>query len=176
MATANDEIILITRADDFGYSHSGNLGMLDSMRFGIIKSSAILTIAPWFEEAAQMARDYPDLCYGVHMGIIGEWRGYRWRPVLPYSEIPTLVDEDGFLWRSPAEFWANNPDMNELDKEFRAQINLALKKGVKIDYLDTHYIMPYNPRFRPVVERIALTISFKKWFSYIFAASLRLAS
>ena len=155
MANANEEIILITRADDFGYSHSGNLGILDSLRFGIIKSAAILTIAPWFEEAAQMARDHPEFCFGVHMGIIGEWRGYRWRPVLPYSEIRTLVDEDGFLWRSPAEFCAHNPDLNELEKEFRAQVVLALKKGVKVDYLDTHYIMPYEPRFRPIVERIA---------------------
>ncbi len=154
MTTANEEIILITRADDFGYSHSGNVGMLDSLRFGIIRSAAILTIAPWFEEAAQMAREHPELCFGVHMGIIGEWRGYRWRPVLPYSEIRTLVDEDGFLWRSPAEFWAHNPDLGELEREFRAQVALAIKKGVKVDYLDTHYIMPYNPKFRPIVERI----------------------
>jgi len=114
----------------------------------------MLAIAPWFEEAAQLARDNPDLCFGVHMGIIGEWRGYRWRPVLPYSEIRTLVDEDGFLWRSPAEFWAHNPSMDELEREFTAQVNLVRKKGVQIDYLDTHYIMPSDHRFRPVIERI----------------------
>lgn len=151
---SNDEIILITRADDMGYTHTGNLGILDCMRLGIIRSAAILAIAPWFDEAAQMARDNPDLCFGVHLGIIGEWRGYRWRPVLPYSEIRTLVDEDGFLWRSPAELWANNPDMGELEKEFSAQIDLTRKRGVQVDYLDTHYIMPYEPRFRPVIERI----------------------
>jgi predicted glycoside hydrolase/deacetylase ChbG (UPF0249 family) len=155
MNYGKDEIILITRADDMGYTHTGNLGIMDSMRFGIIRSAAILAVAPWFEEAAQMARDNPDLCFGVHMAAVGEWRGYRWRPVLPYSAIPSLVDEDGFLWRSPQEFWAHEPNMDELEKEFRAQIDLVKKRGVRIDYLDTHYIMPYDLRYRPVVERIS---------------------
>jgi predicted glycoside hydrolase/deacetylase ChbG (UPF0249 family) len=154
MSNGTKEIILITRADDMGYTHSGNLGILDSMRNGIIRSAAILAISPWFEEAAKIAREYSDLCFGVHLGIIGEWRGYRWRPVSPYSEIRSLVDEDGFLWRSPAEFWGHNPDMGELEKEFRAQLDLARKYGVTVDYIDTHYIMPYNPKFRPIVERI----------------------
>jgi predicted glycoside hydrolase/deacetylase ChbG (UPF0249 family) len=149
-----DDVILITRADDMGYTHTGNLAILECLRNGIIKCAAILAIAPWFEEAAAIARENPDLCFGVHLGIIGEWRGYRWRPVLPYSEVMTLVDEDGFLWRSPAEFWAHNPEMRELEGEFRAQIELARKKGIRIDYLDTHYIMPYNERFRPLIEKL----------------------
>ncbi len=154
MNNGNKQIVLITRADDMGYTHTGNLAILDCLRNGIIRSAAILVISPWFEEAAQIAREHPDLCFGVHLGIIGEWRGYRWRPVLPYSEIRTLVDEDGFLWRSPAEFWQHDPDMAELEKEFRAQLGLAKKKGVRVDYLDTHYIMPYDPKFRPILERI----------------------
>ena len=56
-------------------------------------------------------------------------RGYRWRPVLPYSEVRTLVDEDGYLWPSPVELWANNPDPAEIEKEFKAQVALVLKEG-----------------------------------------------
>ena len=154
MMHEDKEIILITRADDMGYTHTGNLAILDCLRDGFIKSAAMLVIAPWFEEAAQMARKHPELCFGVHLGVIGEWRGYRWRPVLPWSEVKSLVDDDGFLWQSPPDFWKHNPDMKELEKEFRAQVDLAMKKGVRVDYIDTHYIMPYDARFRPVVERI----------------------
>jgi chitin disaccharide deacetylase len=148
------EIILITRADDMGYTHTGNVAILECLRNGIIRSAAILVISPWFEETAMIAHQNSDLCFGVHLGIIGEWQGCRWRPVLPYSAVKSLVDEDGFLWQSPNEFWAHNPDMGELEQEFTAQIDLALKKGVPIAYLDTHYVMPYNERFRPIVERL----------------------
>ena len=113
MTSNSGEIILITRSDDFGYTHSGNLG------------------------------------------IIGEWRGYRWRPVLPWSKVSSLVDEDGFLWPWPAEFWAHNPNLDELKEEFTAQINLMRKKGIKLDYLDTHYMMPTDERIRPMIERIS---------------------
>jgi YdjC-like protein len=154
MAKESKEIILITRADDMGYTHTGNLAILDCLRDGFIKSAAILVVAPWFEEAAQMAREHPELCFGVHLGIIGEWRGYRWRPVLPWSEVRSLVDEDGFLWQSPGEFWRHQPEITELENEFHAQINLAREKGVRVDYIDTHYMMPYDAKIRPVVERI----------------------
>ena len=79
MSKDNQEVILITRADDMGYTHTGNLATLECLRNGIIRSAAILVISPWFEEAAKMARENPDLCFGVHLGAIGEWRGYRWR-------------------------------------------------------------------------------------------------
>lgn len=154
MASEGNEIILITRADDMGYTHTGNLAILDCLRDGFIRSAAILVVAPWFEEAARMACRHPEFCFGVHLGIIGEWRGYRWRPVSPWSEIKSLVDEDGFLWQSPAEFWKHKPVVSELENEFRAQITLARKKGVRVDYLDTHYMMPYDAKIRPVVERI----------------------
>ncbi|MGD0228241.1 MAG: ChbG/HpnK family deacetylase [Terriglobia bacterium] len=154
MTEENKEIILITRADDMGYTHTGNLAILECLRNGIIRSAAILVISPWFEEAATMARQNPDLCFGVHLGVVGEWRGYRWRPVLPYSEVRTLVDEDGFLWQSPRDFWAHDPDLSELEKEFDAQIALAKKKGIHLCYLDTHYCMPYDTQLRPIVERL----------------------
>jgi len=154
MTGSKDEIILITRADDMGYTHTGNLATLECLRNGIIKSAAMLVIAPWFEEAAAIARENPDLCWGVHLGIIGEWIGYRWRPVSPYSEVSSLVDDDGFLWRSPREFWEHVPDLSQLEREFRAQIDLAKKKAVRIDYVDTHYIMPYHERFKSMLERI----------------------
>jgi hypothetical protein len=154
MGNQAQEIILITRADDLGYTHTGNVAILHCMRNGIIRCAAILVPSPWFEEGARLAKQNPDLCFGVHLGIIGEWQGYRWRPVLPYSEIRSLVDEDGFLWPSPQEFWAHNPDLVELEREFDAQIALALKKGMTISYLDTHYVMPYNPKYRPIVERL----------------------
>ncbi len=37
MSKDNQEIILITRADDMGYTHTGNIATIECMRNGIIK-------------------------------------------------------------------------------------------------------------------------------------------
>ena len=65
MSEDKQEIILITRADDMGYTHTGNLAIIECMRNGIIRQAAILAIAPWFEEAAILAKANPDLCFAL---------------------------------------------------------------------------------------------------------------
>ena len=86
-----------------------------------------------------------------HFSLVGEWRGYRWRPVVPWDRIPSITDEDGFLFGSPGELWGRKPKVEEIEKEFRAQINLALKKGIRVRYLDTHYM---GPSTYPVIEGV----------------------
>ena len=67
------------------------------------------------------------------------WRGYRWRPVLPWDRVSSIVYEDGYLFTAPDELNTHNPKLDEVEAELRAQINLALKRGIKIHYLDNHY-------------------------------------
>lgn len=134
------EIRLIIRGDDMGMSHGTNMAFLKAFTEGVLTSGAVQVPAPWFEEAADMCRKNPGWCVGVHLCLIGEWIGYRWRPVLPWSQVSSLVDEDGFLFRYPEELFANNPKLSEIEAEFRAQIELAKKRGINIQYLDTHYM------------------------------------
>jgi predicted glycoside hydrolase/deacetylase ChbG (UPF0249 family) len=88
---------------------------------------------------------------GLHLSIIGEWRGYRWRPVLPWDQLSSIVDHDGFIYRYPEELFSHNPNIEQIKAEFRAQIRLALKKGVNVQYLDTHYL---NYSSYPGIERV----------------------
>jgi predicted glycoside hydrolase/deacetylase ChbG (UPF0249 family) len=51
---------------------------------------------------------------------------------------------------------ANNPDIDEIDREIRAQIDLALAKGLKISYLDHHMgAAVQTPQMRERFEKIA---------------------
>jgi predicted glycoside hydrolase/deacetylase ChbG (UPF0249 family) len=151
------EIRLIVRADDMGMTHACNVAVEKCFEEGILTCAAILAVAPWAEEAAKMAREHPSWCIGVHMSVIGEWRGYRWRPVLPYTKVPSLVDKNGFLHKTPKDFFAGKPDYDELEQEFRAQVELISNKwGVKLGYLDTHYIGgPEDKLFNKVVKKVA---------------------
>jgi predicted glycoside hydrolase/deacetylase ChbG (UPF0249 family) len=150
------EIRLIVRGDDFGMTE-GNLEAIEkAMNEGVMTSTAMIVPAPWFEGAAELARRNPGWCTGIHLCLVGEWRGYRWRPVLPWDRVRSLVDADGYLYPSPKQLFAHQPKPEEMDAELRAQIDLAKRQGVNVQYLDTHYIdLSDHPDFARVVRKIA---------------------
>jgi predicted glycoside hydrolase/deacetylase ChbG (UPF0249 family) len=138
-ASRAEDIRLIVRGDDLGMTQGSIVAFEKSFKEGVLTCASVLVVAPWFEAAADLIRRNPEWCIGVHLCLIGEWQGYRWRPVLPWSRVPTLVDTEGFLFPAPGELWSNKPKPEEIETEFRAQINLAMKKGVKPQYIDLHY-------------------------------------
>ena len=137
--TGAQDIRLIIRGDDMGMTQGSLEAFEKAFNNGVLTCGAIQVPAPWFEAAAELAVKNPGWCVGVHLTLIGEWRGYRWRPVLPWDQVSSLVDEDGFLFGYPAELQANNPNLDEMEAELRAQIELALKKGINVQYIDNHY-------------------------------------
>jgi predicted glycoside hydrolase/deacetylase ChbG (UPF0249 family) len=133
------DIRLIIRGDDLGMTQGSIVAFEKGFKEGVLTCASLLMVAPWFEAAADLIRRNPGWCIGVHLCLVGEWQGYRWRPVLPWSRVPSLVDADGFLHRTPEELWAGKPKPEEIEAEFRAQIDLSLNRGVKLQYLDLHY-------------------------------------
>jgi len=148
-----EDIRLIVRGDDLGMTQGSIAAFEKSFKEGVLTCASLLVVAPWFDAAAGLIRRNPEWCIGVHLCLIGEWQGYRWRPVLPWSRVPTLVDADGFLHRSPEELWAGKPKPEEIEAEFRAQIDLALKKGVKLQYLDLHYAA--NDDVKKIIRKLS---------------------
>ena len=157
MTNREPSIRIIVRADDMGMTHASNVAIARCFEEGILTCAGIQAVAPWAEEACALGRAHPDWCLGAHLCALGEWQGYRWRPVLPYSAVPSLVDEHGFLRRTPEEFYAGNPDYRELEREFRAQAELLIKWGIDIGYVDTHYLdgMEHHPQITEVSLKIA---------------------
>ena len=150
------EIRLIVRGDDFGMSQGSLIAVEKAFNQGLLTSAGIMVPGPWFEGAAELCRKNPGWCTGIHLCLVSEWRGYRWRPVLSYDKVSSIVDADGFLFQSSEELKAHNPKLNEIEAEFRAQIDLAKKKGVNVQYIDTHYI-GYNEY--PGLEDVFLKLS-----------------
>lgn len=158
MSTANQSIRLIVRGDDMGMTHASNLAIEKCFDEGILTCAGIQAVAPWAAEACTLGRSHSDWCLGAHLCALGEWQGYRWRPVLPYSEIPSLVDEHGFLARTPEEFYGRDPDYGQLEREFRAQVELLVDAwGLELGYVDTHYLdgVEHHPEFTAVSRKIA---------------------
>lgn len=155
-ADASQPISLIIRSDDAGMSHSVNMGLERLIKNGLPVSVSVMFPTPWYQETVEMLKRYPSVSVGIHLTLNSEWKNYRWGPVLGRTAVPTLVDSDGYFFPSADALYQNHPNLQEIEKELRAQIQRALGSGIKIDYVDYHMgtVVRY-PEFREIAERLA---------------------
>jgi len=128
---------LIINADDFGMCHDENEATIEGLRSGAFSSSTILVTCPWFEEAAEFARSTPSADLGVHLTLNAEWPRYKWGPVLGKSAVPSLADRRGYLWAT-VDLVYEHDQLDEVERELRAQIDKALDAGIDVTHLDCH--------------------------------------
>ncbi len=132
-----DQRLLMIHADDLGMCHSVNVASWKAMTDGVVSSASVMVPCPWFPEMAQWAREHPNMDLGLHLTLTSEWKLYRWRPVSPINEVKSLLDDQGFLWRSVADV-KKNAKPEEVEAEIRAQIRRALQFGMKPTHVDSH--------------------------------------
>ncbi|HKX26345.1 MAG TPA: polysaccharide deacetylase family protein [Blastocatellia bacterium] len=132
-----DEKVLIVHADDMGMSHSVNAATIEAFKKGLVTSGSIMVTCPWFPEIAAYAREHPELDLGLHLTLTSEWKYFRWRPVASADKVKSLMDEEGFMWRTERQT-AQHAVPSEVETELRAQIERALAFGIKPTHLDTH--------------------------------------
>lgn len=148
--------LLIINGDDAGMCHAANQGVIEALEQGLMTTSTIMVPCPWFYEIADYARNHPDKDFGVHLCHTAEWKHYRWGPVAPREQTPSLVDPDGCLWRSVQEVYAHSsPD--EALTEGRAQIKKALAAGIDLTHLDSHMgTLQYDARYMEAYLKLAV--------------------
>lgn len=152
-------INLIVRADDIASSHAANLACIKTCTEGIVRSVEILVPCAWFPEAVRMLNENPGIDVGVHLCLTSEWDAIKWRPV---ASVPSLTDANGYffpvLWPG-----ANRPALKEapwkiedVEKEFRAQIELAKKNITNVTHLSYH--MGSNG-WDPAVQKLCVDLA-----------------
>jgi chitin disaccharide deacetylase len=152
----SDPVYLIIRTDDVGMSHSVNMGLQRLIDTGLPVSVSVMFACPWYQEAVEILKRRPAVSVGIHLTLNSEWKHYRWGPVTGREAVPTLVDADGYFFQSAEALYKNHPDVREIERELRAQIERALRSGLKIDYVDPHMgTATRYPEFRDVTERLA---------------------
>ena len=134
---------LIVRGDDMGFSHSANEALIKAYREGIETSIEVLVPSPWFPEAVKMLAENPGVDVGIHLALTSEWDNVKWRPL---SDCPSLKNADGYFYpmvyankNYPGEsILENNWQLAAVEREFRAQIEMAQKKIPRVSHLSAH--------------------------------------
>ena len=128
--------LIIIHADDLGETHAVNAAAIQALERGAVNSASMMVPCPWFPEIADFAKSHPDADLGLHLTLTSERVYYRWGPVAPGDQVPTLIDENGYLRHD----WDDHPriDPKQVEIELRAQVERALRMGVHPTHLDSH--------------------------------------
>jgi predicted glycoside hydrolase/deacetylase ChbG (UPF0249 family) len=134
-----DARLLIVNADDFGMSHAVNAAVLRAITDGIVRSTTVMAPCSWARHAMRLLREHPQIACGVHLTVVAEFADYRWGPLTPRERVPSLLDEAGVFYSNDrqAELLAR-ARRDELEIEFRAQIETVLAAGLRPTHLDWH--------------------------------------
>lgn len=129
--------LLILHADDLGMAHSIDSASFDALDKGAISSASVMIPTPWITEVAAYARAHPNADLGLHLTITSEWETYRWGGVAPADKVPSLLDSSG-TFPNDVSLVAARANALEVERELRAQIERALKLGIRPTHLDSH--------------------------------------
>ena len=161
-AAREKSIRLIVRGDDIGSSHAANVACIRSYTEGIMTSVEIMTPCGWFPEAVKMLNENPGLDVGVHVVLTSEWENIKWRPL---TKAPSLTDADGYfyptIWQrknAPAgtALREANWKIEEIEKEMRAQIELAVRKIPHISHITCHMgCSGWDPKVKELWTKLA---------------------
>ena len=116
---------------------------------GCLRSATVMPGGAAFAGAIDIARRHEALGLGVHFTLVDG------NPILPPSEIPSLVAEDGrFLSDHTAllrRYLKGGVNLEEVRRELAAQLRKVEATGVPISHVDSHQHMHVLPGIIDIV-------------------------
>lgn len=129
-------IQVIINADDFGLTTGQNQAVQQAYQHGILDRASLLANGGAFEQAVEMGQGMPGLQVGIHLTLS------EGMPLSPPRLLPTLSRPDGSFYPGTADLlrlWLQGRlDPAQARIEWQAQIEKALRAGVRLSHLDSH--------------------------------------
>jgi chitin disaccharide deacetylase len=143
---------LIVTADDFGIHSAVNEAVTEANTAGILTAASLMVGAPAAADAIRRARELPRLRVGLHLVLAD---GFS---VLPRTEIPDLVDEQGRfgdgMWLDGVRYFALPSLRRQLEAEIRAQFAAFARTGLVLDHVNAHKHFHLHPTLLKMIVRI----------------------
>jgi predicted glycoside hydrolase/deacetylase ChbG (UPF0249 family) len=98
-----------------------------------------MTPCPGASHAIELLRRHPRIPFGIHLTVVCDLPGHRWGPLASKEKVASLLDGDGELFGVDAldELMAQ-ARLDELELEFRTQIETVLRASLEPTHLDWH--------------------------------------
>ncbi len=145
---------LMIHADDAGLALSHNRAIQEGLLTGSISSCSLMVPTPWFFEMADFCKAHPELDYGIHLTLTGEWKKYPFRPLCAPEKIPTLLTSKGYFHPTRVPFH-EAVNAEEVFLELKCQIEFALNLGLKPSHLDSHmYVLGLRQDLLEVYDQL----------------------
>ena len=77
-------------------------------------------------EMAQFCLKHPEIDYGIHLTLTGEWKNYPFRAISPTNQIQSLVNSHGYFYPKRASI-RDSAVLDEVYLELKNQIEFALR-------------------------------------------------
>lgn len=153
---------LLIRCDDIGINHGVNVALKELIDNGIPVSASIIVPGGWFPEAVTILKNAPShVAVGIHLTANSEWENVKWRPIIGFRNATTLVDSLGYFKPGYIGNWLVEPSLEQLESEFRAQIEMALTAGLKLTYLDGHMGVEYPYQIKRLIDKLGKEYNLK---------------
>ena len=116
-----------------------NEAIISALKEGVVRSTSLMVPCPWALHAMHFLTDHPEIPFGVHLTVISDPIDYRWSPLTSSEMVPSLVDRAGYFYNFEAmHALLAQLKMDQLEVEFRAQIEAVLAAGLRPTHLDWH--------------------------------------
>ncbi|MFC8703294.1 polysaccharide deacetylase family protein [Streptomyces anulatus] len=136
-----DARLLIVNCDDFGMYPAINAAVVESVEEGIASSCSLMVPSPGAPQAMKLLSRRPQIPFGIHLTLVCEMPGIPWGPLIAKERVSSLLDPAGELF-SPTPVGRaallGQARLDEIELEFRAQIDAAADAGLTPTHLDFH--------------------------------------
>lgn len=122
---------VVFNADDYGLTRGVTDGIIQSYKNGVVRSTTMMMNGLAVDFAVEQAKLNPGLKIGIHLVL--SWG----KPIS--SDVNDLLNKEGtFKFHSTFDS-QNKPNIEQVEKEWRAQIEAFLKTGIPLHHIDSHH-------------------------------------
>lgn len=122
---------VLFNADDFGLTKGVTDGIIKAHQEGIVTSTTLMMNGLATEYAVRKAKENPNLKVGIHLVL--SWG----KPIC--IDVPHLLNETGEFKYNSRYTEMDPPNIEEVEKEWTAQIEKFLALGLPLHHIDSHH-------------------------------------